>query len=152
MFRVTFNSLCCNSPVNPGRVSSEVSQLVTRFALGFDFNRPPEYITLYNLAMNHYDKDRFELARDNLREALRIAQEQNASELTIGLYKKELESMESFFKGAEKTNESIKKHHWWKGFFFGGFSIFSAMTVGCYTVLRLIPQGGAITRGAKTSL
>lgn len=149
MFRVTLNSLCRNPSVNPGRAFNKERQvdklheLITRLALGFDPNRPPEYVTLYNSAMNHYDEKNFESARDNLREALKIAKEQNASETTIGLYKKELEPIENFLQEVQKTKESVKRYAWWKAFSFGGIS---TLTTG-YTFWRLSSQGA--TRATK---
>lgn len=145
MFRVTLNSLCRNPSVNPGRAckiesqADKLHELITRLALGFDPNRPPEYVTLYNSAMNHYDEKNFESARDNLRDALRIAQEQDASETTIGLFQKELEPIESFLEGVKKTNEAAKRYEWWKAFSLGGIS---TVTTG-YTLWRLSPQGAA---------
>ena len=131
MFRVTLNRLCRNLSANPVvglNKKSEVDkihELITRLALGFDPNRPPEYVILYNSAMNQYNEKNFETARDNLREALRIAEEQNASESAINLYKKELEPIEVFLKELQKTNESVKRDEWWKAFSLGGLSTLS---------------------------
>ena len=151
MFRVNMNSLCRNPSVDQGRALNKESQvdkfheLITRFALGFDPNNPPEYVTLYNSAMNLYDEKSYESARDILKDALRLAQKQDAPQQTLDLFQKELEPIENFLEEVKKTKVVAKRLERVMVFIFGGISFLTTN----YAYLRLRPQEA--TRIARNS-